>query len=125
MPRIRQTKRAVPSPQPNDVSIAALIRIGPVSVLLGGDLENSGSSAAGWEAVITSHNQSAFGSPASLYKIAHHGSENAHNLDIWGKLLRDDPLAVLTPWRRGSTRLPTREGVKAILDQTRRAFATA
>jgi hypothetical protein len=47
MPRSRQTKRAVPSPQPNHLSIATMVSIGPTSVLLGADVENSGTTTAG------------------------------------------------------------------------------
>src|SRR5262249_54962055 len=52
MPRGRQTKIAVPSPQPNDVSIATMISIGPFSVLLGADLENGSDPTGGWKAVL-------------------------------------------------------------------------
>jgi Metallo-beta-lactamase superfamily len=125
MPLRRQTKRSVPSPRPNDVSIASIICIGPGSVLLGADLENSGTLTAGWEAVLSQHRQSSFGPRAALYKIAHHGSENSHNVDVWGELLSNSPKAVLTPWRVADGRLPTSEGIRLILDMTRAAFATA
>jgi beta-lactamase superfamily II metal-dependent hydrolase len=121
----RQTKRSVPSPRPNDVSIASMIFIGPGSILLGADLENSGTPTAGWEAVVNEHRQSNFGPKAALYKIAHHGSENSHNADVWQELLINAPKAVLTPWRVANGRLPTSEGIRLILDRTRAAFTTA
>jgi hypothetical protein len=124
-PRVRQTKKTVPSPKPNDVSIVSMIRIGPGSVLLGADIENSGTPTAGWEAVIKNNDEAVFGPKASLYKVAHHGSERSHNPDVWQELLTKTPAAVLTPWRVADGRLPTPEGVRIILDQTRMAFATA
>jgi hypothetical protein len=125
MPRSRQTKRAVPSPQPNDVSIVTMISVGPFSVLLGADMENSGIATAGWEAIIEAHRHSPLAQRAGVYKIPHHGSENAHNAEVWDQLLSPNPWAVLTPWRKGRGRLPTQEGVAEIVSRTRLAFATA
>jgi hypothetical protein len=125
MPSARQTKRAVPSPSPNDVSVATLVSIGPASILLGADLENSGRANAGWEAVIGAHRTQQFGPKASLYKIPHHGSETAHNADVWGELLTANPLAVLTPWRMAGRRLPTADGARSILAWSENVHATA
>src|SRR5438445_716663 len=59
MPRSRKTKRAVPSPQPNHISIATMISVGTTtSALLGADVENSGEPTAGWEAILGAHNHS-------------------------------------------------------------------
>jgi hypothetical protein len=102
MPGSRQTKRAVPSPEPNEVSIATMIFIGTAtSILLGADVENSGGPTAGWEAIVGAHRLSALAPRASVYKIPHHGSENAHNADVWRELMTPNPLAALTPWRKG------------------------
>jgi hypothetical protein len=125
MPRSRQTKRAVPSPQPNHLSIATMISVGPASVLLGADVENSGTPTAGWEAILGTHHQSPLTAGASVYKIPHHGSQNAHNPEVWRQLLKPKPMAALTPWRKGRGRLPTREGIAEIVSRTPFAFATA
>jgi hypothetical protein len=125
VPKARQTKISVPSPRPNDVSVASMICIGPNAILLGADLENSGTPTAGWEAVLNEHQQMNFGPKAALYKIAHHGSESSYNPEVWEKLIANDSTAVLTPWRRAGGRLPTPEGIRFILSQTRTAFATA
>jgi hypothetical protein len=125
MPEARQTKRSVPSPSPNDVSVASIICIGPSSILLGADLENSDTPIAGWEGVVNEHRESNFGPKATLYKIPHHGSESSHNSDVWQELVIDAPLAVLTPWRVADGRLPTSEGIRLILERTRTAFTTA
>jgi hypothetical protein len=125
MPQARQTKRTVPSPSPNDVSVAAIVSAGPISILLGADVENSGKPTSGWEAILAAHAIQPIGPRASLYKIAHHGSQTAYNFDIWASLLVGDPLAVLTPWRRGRRRLPTPQDVRLILDLSSQAFATA
>jgi hypothetical protein len=125
MPRSRQTKRAVPSPQPNHISIATMITVGPTSVLLGADVENSGVPTAGWEAILGAHHYSPLAPVATIYKIPHHGSQNAHNAEVWRQLLSPNPFAALTPWRKGRGRLPTREGIAEIVSCTPFAFATA
>jgi len=122
MPRARQTKRAVPSPSPNQVSIATLVSVGPLGILLGADVENSGRPTAGWEAILGAHNLQPAGPRASLHKIAHHGSANAHNRGIWDNLLITNPLAVVTPWRKGGHRLPTDEGARIFSSYRRMPF---
>jgi hypothetical protein len=124
-PRARQTKRAVPSPSPNRASIATLISVGPLAIVLGADVENSGRPTAGWEAILGAHNLQPFGSRASLYKVPHHGSENADNRGVWDNLLTANPLTVVTPWRNGARRLPTAEGARNILQHSQDAFITA
>lgn len=124
-PRARQTKRAVASPSPNRASIATFISIGPLGIVLGADVENSGLTTAGWEAILGLHNLQPFGPRASLYKVSHHGSENAHNPAVWDNLLTANPLVVLTPWRKGGRRLPTANGARNILQLSQDAFITA
>jgi Metallo-beta-lactamase superfamily len=124
-PGVRQTKRATPSPSPNQASVALLISIGPLGIVLGADVENSGRLTAGWEAIIGAHKHQPFGPRASLHKASHHGSENAHNREVWDNLLTPNPLAVLTPWRKGAGRLPSAEGARNILQLSHDAFITA
>jgi Metallo-beta-lactamase superfamily len=125
MPGARETKRAVPSPSPNHASVATLISVGPLGIVLGADVENSGRPTAGWEAILGAHNFQAFGPRASLHKVSHHGSENAHNRGVWDNLLTANPLAVLTPWRKGGRRLPTVDGARNILQLSQSAFTTS
>jgi hypothetical protein len=125
MPRARQTKRAVPSPSPNHASVAAVVSVGPLGIVLGADVENSGRPTAGWEAILGAHKLQPFGPRASLHKASHHGSENAHNEGIWHDLLTANPLTVLTPWRKGARRLPNDDGARNILRLSQNAFTTA
>jgi hypothetical protein len=48
-------------------------------------------------AVLENHRTHTFGAKASLYKIAHHGSETAYNADIWVERLIANAYSVLTP----------------------------
>jgi hypothetical protein len=124
-PQGRTTKRSISSAEPNEVSIVTLIKIGDAEILLAGDLEKSGRDNSGLEGIVVNHRTMPFGNGASLYKVGHHGSDTAYNLDIWNELLTKDPHSVLTPWRNGGGRLPTREGVKAIVQHSTEAFITA
>ena len=124
-PQGRTTKRSISSTEPNEVSIVTLVKIGDSEILLAGDLENSGRHNSGLEGIVANHRTMPFGNGASLYKVGHHRSETAYNLDIWNELLTKDPHSVLTPWRKGGGRLPTREGVKAIVQHSTEAFITA
>lgn len=124
-PQGRRTKRSISSAEPNEVSIVTLIKIGDCEILLAGDLENSGKDNSGLEGIVANHRTMPFGKGASLYKVGHHGSETAYNLDIWNELATKDPHSVVTPWRKGGGRLPTKEGVKAIVQHSTEAFITA
>lgn len=124
MPSAGKQKGSLGSPSPNEISIASLVEIGDAVLLLGADLENSKPSS-GWGAVLRANDATPFGAKAQIYKVPHHGSMTGHNPDVWGEMVEKEPIAVLTPWRRGRGRLPSREGVKAITALTKRAFATS
>jgi Metallo-beta-lactamase superfamily len=113
MPRARRQKGSLGSPSPNEISVAALMQVGEEAILLGADLENS-KPGSGWDAVVSANRASPFGPKASVYKIPHHGSLTAHNVDIWSEMLGGDPIAVLTPWSRGRGRLPEQAGIRQL-----------
>lgn len=108
---------------PNTLTCALWAEIGGVCILLGGDLENGPGQRCGWNAVI--------GSPfrpsqlASVIKVPHHGSSNAHHPEVWGQMLTEEPLAILTPWRNGSGYLPVDSDRTRICSITNNAFITA
>ena len=118
VPREGQAKTRIGDLSPNDVAVALWVEVGEVAILLGSDLEGSG-----WEVIL----QSAERPPgrASAYKIAHHGSEDADVPGVWEGMLEPDSSAVLTPWRRGGSALPTQKDVKRILSNTANAYASA
>jgi hypothetical protein len=90
----------------NEASAALWISVGSTSVLLGADLENTRNPLTGWTAAIHQLATQLEGS-AELYKVAHHGSTNAHHDDIWSELLCAAPIAVLAPWQLADGALPT------------------
>ena len=113
-----QGKTRIPALSPNEVAVALWIGVSDVAVLLGSDLEKRA-----WTGVLRSRSRPA--GRASVFKVPHHGSENAHEGGVWERILVPDPLAVLTPWRRGLGSLPNRRDVQRILSCTTKAYATA
>lgn len=122
-PDAEQPKRRLLSSTSNKAAVVLWISIGKLNILLGSDLEESGDSQTGW-AVITGSSARPQGR-ASIFKIPHHGSKNAHHSGIWSDLLIDKPIAVLTPYSRGSYRLPTNDDISRISSLTEQAYATS
>ena len=117
LPAVNEPKRRIPSLEPNDVSVVLLIEIDETAILLGGDLERQG-----WLAILDDPQPHP---KASVFKVPHHGSENAHERRVWEEMLERTPVAVLTPWRRGGRSIPTASGTRQILSHTDRAYITA
>ena len=113
-----QSKNRVLEGASNSLSVVLWIGLGDIVALLGADLEKPG-----WVEILQSRERPI--GKASVFKIPHHGSRNAHTPNVWQRMLDPEPLAVLTPWRRGKGALPTKEGVAQILSHTNRAYASA
>ena len=62
---------------------------------------------------------------ASVFKVPHHGSDDADVPEVWERMLDPEPFAVLAPWRRGRGLLPTSHDVQRILSRTPHACASA
>ena len=122
MPKVGQTKYRCVSQTPNELSVVTWIKIGKIEILLGGDLEESSSGGSGWSVIVSSAERPQ--GKASIFKIPHHGSANAHNAAVWKNMLIGQPYAILTPWNRGS-KLPTHQDVERIHNLTRNAYSSA
>jgi beta-lactamase superfamily II metal-dependent hydrolase len=105
----------------NDRSIVLWLKIGSAVALFGSDLEEVGDNNRGWSAVLLS---SVGRSKSQLFKVPHHGSETAHEDRVWSDLLVPKPPAILAPWRRGATALPTVEDVQRLQTKTDRLYVT-
>ena len=117
VPRELEAKRRVPSLTPNEAAVVLLIRVNDTAILLGADLERRG-----WLEILEVYDQT--DGRASVFKIPHHGSQDAHEARVWNEMLNRDPVAGLTPWRRGRGELPRKTDVERILSFTRRAYVT-
>lgn len=118
MPTIRETRRVAVRQIRNDLSVVVHITVGPITILIGGDLEKRG-----WSALLSETGGPS--SRASAFKVAHHGSETGDDPRIWSDLLTPDPIAVLAPWRLGGGDLPAATDAQRILSKTTDAFSTA
>ena len=117
IPKQGENKTRIRSLSPNEAAVALWVDTGDFTLLLGADLERSG-----WVAVVASPTRPT--GKASAFKVPHHGSENADEPTVWQQMLESDPLAVLTPWRRGGHALPTAQDVVRILAATQNAYVT-
>ena len=112
-----ETRRRIPSLTPNQVSVVLWIKIGDVAVLLGSDMEKPG-----WADIL--HSTTRPTGKASVFKVPHHGSENADEPGLWQDMLETEPWAMLAPWRRGGRNLPRPRDVQRILSFTSKAYST-
>ena len=106
-------------PQDNNLSIVILIKFDGTGILLGSDLENKSSEECGWKAILTSYDHDA--TKSSIYKIPHHGSINAHNDDVWDKLLIERPCSVVSVFNK-TTKLPTENDISRIIGKSGSLF---
>jgi beta-lactamase superfamily II metal-dependent hydrolase len=113
--------RRLPDPSPNHTAVVLWIRVGDASILLGADLEETADPSTGWTAILDS--QSRPQGRAEVFKIPHHGSENAHQPRVWSEMLVPEPVAILTPWWRGRG-LPTDRDRRRICSDTPNAYLT-
>ncbi|MER8013330.1 ComEC/Rec2 family competence protein [Streptomyces griseoluteus] len=102
--QVRELRIRVPRHNPNSTSVVLWIDFGDFRVLLGGDLENHSNPQRGWKAIISSETRPV--GVADIYKVAHHGSPNAHLDDIWAELLGEGNYSIISPWSLGRGRLP-------------------
>ncbi len=118
LPKERETKRRIAALTPNKVAVVLMVKIDDTVILLGSDLESHG-----WLKILDARERP--NCKASIFKIPHHGSQNAHKDRVWSEMLDDRPVAALTPWQRGGKKLPTKSDIERILSFTPRAYTTA
>lgn len=125
MPTIKTTKfRAVePADIENELSVVTWIQIGGFSILLGADLKETTDPDTGWSVIIDSAERPQ--SKACIYKVSHHGSINAHNDEIWTKMLSDQAYAILTTFNQGKTKLPRSTDISRIESFTPNGYSTS
>ncbi|MEE1951358.1 MBL fold metallo-hydrolase [Pseudomonas alcaligenes] len=118
LPKEKETKYRAPSITDNETAVVILVRIGNESILLGADLEEA---HGGWSAILESTGRPT--TKSKIFKIPHHGSQNAHHDGVWNGMLSEKPLGLLTPYNRGK-RLPNLRDVDRICKITDSAFST-
>ena len=118
VPRVGGDKRRIPSLSPNEVAVVLWAECGESALLLGSDMERQG-----WVAIVEDSARPP--TKASVFKVPHHGSGNAHVPAVWEQMLELEPVAVLAPWRRGRGSLPSAQDAERILRATPHAWITS
>jgi hypothetical protein len=118
----QQRKRAA-SHSSNDVAVTLWIQFGDgLAVLLGSDLEKTNDKERGWVAVVESKVRPK--TKAKIFKVAHHGSDNADESRVWSEMLEQNAYAILTPYRLGVKPLPSESDRIRLCSQTAEVYAT-
>lgn len=123
LPQKNTSKKRIISLSPNHAAVVLLFQIKDSFILLGSDLEETGNAETGWTVIVNSKTRPQ--GRASIFKIPHHGSDTAHHQKVWTELLYDNPIAVLTPFNRGYSKLPKEKDVDRICNLTKEAYSTA
>jgi len=123
LPRYKEPKRRLVAPTPNRAAVVLWVSIGDFNFLLGSDLEETNDSNTGWSVIVNSTARPQ--GKASFFKIPHHGAENAHCAEVWTEMLIKEPIAVLTPFEKGDTVLPTTRDVERLCMLSKNLYSTA
>lgn len=121
LPVAGETKKRASSPSPNHLCVVTQIEIGEQSILLGADHEETDDPETGWSVILNSRNKPQ--TRSIIFKVPHHGSETGDVEGVWREMLVDNPIALLTPFRRSG--LPREDMVRRILQRTSNAYSTA
>jgi len=122
-PMAHSPKKRVTSRSPNHFAVVLWVNIGGTILLLGSDLEEADNPETGGARILLSTTRP--GGRACLFKVPHHGSRNADHPGVWSELVRPHPVCVLTPFWRGSTKLPKRSDIERIMQHTDDAYISA
>lgn len=117
-----QSNTAVVNKSPNEKSVALLITFNNERVILGSDLEIGKSEHEGWNHIVN-YSKVLDTVKSKLYKVPHHGSENAYREDIFNKIVNENATLKLTPYR--SQGLPTAEMLEKYSGHTNSLFLTS
>lgn len=103
---------------PNQASVVLWIKVKDVAVVLGSDLHRTD-----WTDILGDAERPR--GRASVIKVPHHGSGDAHEPRVWAEMMTRESVAVVTPFRRGRNPPPTRENLQNILKRSCDAYLTA
>lgn len=122
VPRPGQQMKKVPNRSPNEMSVAVHVQNGDHAIVLGADLQTVADRRRGWRAAVSSSLRPR--QVATVFKVAHHGSENADYHGIWEELLVANAHALIAPYGAGRKKLPSDDDLDRIRKRTDRCFLT-
>jgi beta-lactamase superfamily II metal-dependent hydrolase len=99
LPEYRAPKRRPIAISPNRVAVTLWVRFGDARVLLGSDLEECGVPTMGWQGILASTIRPT--DHVQIFKVPHHGSQTAHNDDVWEQMVQPGAVAIMTPYLSG------------------------
>ncbi|MEE4359744.1 MAG: MBL fold metallo-hydrolase [Desulfococcaceae bacterium] len=100
---------------PNHFAIVLWVSIGDTHILLGSDLEERAHPKGAW--TVIANNENRHGLMADVFKVPHHGSENAYCKHVYDNMLTDKHLSVLTPFTWGKVTLPGEADIARLKEQ--------
>lgn len=109
----------------NQASAALMVEYGATRIVLGGDME-----APAWERVLAEMVDTSLERPpltCQMVKVSHHGSATGYCTDLYERRFRrrrGGPLAVLTPFNRHSSPLPSPRGLAHLRSYAKEVVAT-
>lgn len=98
----------------NNVSVVTLITNIVKGILLGADLENTNNA---WDYIADNYH---YETKCDVFKIPHHGSENAHNPKVWNSMV-ENPISIITRFNRNKI-LPTDSQIDIIKNLSESLF---
>jgi hypothetical protein len=101
--------KTVKRPDRNLGAVALWVEVGDATMLLGADLQEKDSRHPGWTAILGSSTRPE--GKAEVFKVPHHGSDNAHLSAVWDQIVAPNPEVVVCPCRNGRTNLPTDDDI--------------
>ncbi len=123
MPSDGDLPKYTPWLDPNFGAVALWVKVGLVSALLGGDLEETREPGIGWTTVVGSRHD--WQPLAEVFKVPHHGSSDAHHAGVWSDMLAPKPYALIAPWTLAGHFLPTAADRSRVCRLTPRGYLTA
>lgn len=106
----------------NDHSTVMSVTVGGSSILLGGDLPLGTKEENGWRAILNINNWLI--PKANIFKVPHHGSHTSYSPDIWDKLTKDNPIALMSPKNSCKNPPPTEEDISNVGKHTEHIYCT-
>lgn len=110
---------------PNEKCVVLQVSVNGYTVILGGDLETSPDNRRGWLCILD-NSCCISKNKASLYKIPHHGSENAYEKRFWDEMFDHTSLiGQLSPFINGRVCLPTKEMLGIFINNVDHLYITS
>jgi hypothetical protein len=119
LPKTGDIQRRITNLSPNHTSVVLWVEAGPMRALLGADLLHTGHAGEGWGAVLSCKRDET----AAFFKVPHHGSANADCPEVWDQMLRENPIAVVTPFTSGVP-LPKSSDLLRLAGRTTNCYCT-